>query len=270
MGSKSTAILIPILSLLFSACLWEKNDAADRQAIKATVEEYGRAVNARNSDTAVTMMTERTYYAAENHPALVGKQAIRKMLQSTFDRFGPFDLEFKAPVGDVEVSGALGTARGTWVLKATDKSGMLAPLNESGNWAVICRRQSDHSWTWDSVIVNSDQPPSGVTAEDNDEEALIRIEKDMPAVMAKANQALGDLKGSYKIQSVALSDLQPRVLGDFATFTMAGKIQGSYRGIDEPGTLQFSEFFVRRDGKWQVVCSQNRLHFPSLPESRNH
>ena len=280
------AILLVSLLLLVSGCAQKINDPADVQAIKATVEDFGKAINAKDANAAVAMMTDHTSYADANLPVVVGKDAVQKMLQSMFEQFGQFNVEFSVPTVDVQVSGDLGASRGTWTMKFTHKPGVMAPLQDSGSWTAVSRRQSDGSWKWDSVISNSDQPLPGTTANGAEEKTMIQIEQAMADAILKADTAafdrtvakewvfsnegqlqnrtqfLAELKSAYKLESVKLADLSPHVFGNFAIVSMTGEMKGKYKGKDVSGPQQSVDFFVKRDGRWQAVYTQNTATKP--------
>jgi len=76
-------------------------------------------------------------------------------------------------------------------------------------------------------------------------------------VISKA-QSFAELKsGAYKITSMELSDLRPYVLGNVAVVTMTVNMKGTYKGSAIPGPMRGTDFFVKRDGKWLAVYTQN-------------
>jgi ketosteroid isomerase-like protein len=274
-----TAILVSLL-LLVSGCA-KVNDPADVQAIKASAEEFTKAFNAMDANAAVAMMTDHTSYADANVPVAVGKETIKKLMQDGFGIFAQFNVQFSMPVTDVQVSGDLGAARGTWTVSLTHKPGILAPIKDSGSWSTVCRRQSDGSWKWDSMIANSDQPAPGRTADFADEKELLQIEQDTATAIAKGDtaifdkilakewvyyndgqvqsraQALAELKTAYKLTAVTIRDLNTHIVGNLAVVPMTVEMKGTYKGKEIPGPLQGVDFFVKRDGRWQIVYSQN-------------
>jgi ketosteroid isomerase-like protein len=224
-------------------------------------------------------MTDKTVYADPNIPAVAGKEAIQKLHQVYFDLY---DFQFGMPVADVQVSGNLGVARGTWTQKLTPKTEGLATISDTGSWTGVLKHQSDGSWKWDSVIANSDRPMPGTTAEGTEEKALIQIQKDWAnallksdfaaldrftakewtynsdgQVMSRAQSIAESKSGAMKITSLELKDLSPQVFGNVAVVTMTVAIKGKYKGIDIPGPTRSTDFFVKHDGRWQAVSTQN-------------
>ena len=76
------------------------------------------------------------------------------------------------------------------------------------------------------------------------------------AVQTKA-QLLADIKaGELVIESTNISDLKVRVFGDSAVATYTTTDKGKYKGRDISGRYRWTDTFVRRGGKWQVVAGQ--------------
>jgi uncharacterized protein (TIGR02246 family) len=271
-------ILVSVL-LLLSACAPKVNDPADVQAVTQSVDAYAKAVNARNAAAIVALMTDKAGWYDSHMPALVGKDAIGKMHQGLFDQA---DVEGTTPVADVRVVGDIAVARGTWRQKLTPKAEGAASVNDSGNWIAVLQRQNDRSWKWDSLVANSDQPMPGTTADGAEEQALMQIERDWAAAMVKRDvaaldrilakewaenadgevmtraQGLAALKsGAFKLESVNLHDLSVHVFGDVAIATMAVDIKGTFMGKPVPPSQRSTDFFVKRDGRWQAVSTQN-------------
>jgi len=62
--------------------------------------------------------------------------------------------------------------------------------------------------------------------------------------------------GDLKLQSMELSDMTVRVYGDTAVATGTNTLNGSYKGQDISGKYRFTDTWVKRNGKWQVVATQ--------------
>ncbi len=74
-------------------------------------------------------------------------------------------------------------------------------------------------------------------------------------VMGKA-QSIADLKsGDLKLTSASLDDAKVQVYGDTAIVTYSSNDKGSYKGKDISGKTRWTDVFVRRNGRWQVVAS---------------
>jgi len=277
---KTPLALSLVLALAFaSACAPKVDDPADVQAIKQSVETFAKAMNAGDAEGLVSVMTEKTIYADNHFPVVVGRSAVKQMYDA---QFGMFTAAFQAPVDEVRVVGDVAVSRGTWTITLTPKAAGLAPITDAGSWMAISSRQPDGTWKWDSLVPNSNRPMPGATADGADEQAIAKIEQDWAAGMVKGDmaalesnlakewtlsedgqvttraQALGAFKsGAYKLESAALRDLRVFVVGDAAVATMLVDTKGTFMGKPVPPTSRSTDFFVRRDGRWQAVSTQN-------------
>lgn len=113
------------------------------------------------------------------------------------------------------------------------------------------------------------------------EPALLQMEKDILAAVIKRDTAalgpffnddfvatlpdgttqtkaefLAGLKaGDLVIGSSEMDDTKVRVYGDAAVVTYASTDKGTYKGADIGGRYRWTDTFVRRGGKWQIVAS---------------
>ena len=76
------------------------------------------------------------------------------------------------------------------------------------------------------------------------------------AVQTKA-QLLADVKsGALVIQSSDITDMKVRVFGESAIATYMTTDKGNYKGQDISGQYRWTDVFVHRGGKWQIVAAQ--------------
>jgi uncharacterized protein (TIGR02246 family) len=76
------------------------------------------------------------------------------------------------------------------------------------------------------------------------------------AVLTKA-QLLADLKsGTLVVESSQISDMKVRAFGEAAVVTYTTADKGKYKGQDISGRYRWTDTFVRRGGKWQIVAGQ--------------
>lgn len=273
-------VILSVLLLMFSGCA-KVNDPSDIQAIKATVDDFVKGYRTRDANALGAIMADNVVFAPGNVPPAVGKEAFQRMIKGVFEQLEQFDVEFDAAADDVQVSGDLAVACGTYTRNTTHKSGLAAPTKESGHWTAAYKRQGDGSWKVVSDTGSSDQSPPGTTADGADEKALLQLEQDLAADFAKGDiaaidrvlakewtwmndgqyqtkaQVYSDLRNAYKLTSVAMKEMSPHVFGDFAVVSMIAELKGTYKGKDASGRARSTDFFVKRDGRWQLVNSQN-------------
>jgi ketosteroid isomerase-like protein len=271
-------LLVSVLVLL-SACAPKANDPADVQAVKQTMEAYTKGIVAKDAPASVAMMTDKTAYFEPHMPAMTGKDAVAKFHQMLFDQF---DVEMTTVVAGVQVEGGLSIMHGTFTNKLTPKAEGIAAHSDTGNWTVAARRQADGSWKWDWIMEASNQPMPGTTADGAEEQAVAQAERDVVNAIVKRDipsietyvgkewtptndgqvipraQILAELKsGAYNVELDTIRDLSVHVFGDVAVATMILDTKGTYKGAAFSGLIRSTDFFVKRDGRWQVVGSQN-------------
>ncbi len=69
-------------------------------------------------------------------------------------------------------------------------------------------------------------------------------------------QAVAALKdGTISFQSMVLDEVQVRVFGNAAVVQVLETEKSSYKGEDTSGQYRLTDFYAKRDGRWQVVLS---------------
>jgi ketosteroid isomerase-like protein len=103
---------------------------------------------------------------------------------------------------------------------------------------------------WSAAVINRDQAfldrlcadeyistsPDGLTAD-------------------KRAEIVDLMSGRFKWESAALSDMNVRVYGNAAVVTGLNTLKGIYGDQDISGPYRFTDVFVKRDGRWQVVAT---------------
>ena len=279
MKKKSPIALVALTVALAAACAPKVNDPADVQAIKDTGPAYDKFANAGD---AASLASE--FYAPDgtrmdpNQPASAGTAAIRATLEKSYAQTTE---NVRNVIDDVRVAGGFAVAKGTFEGTSTPKAGGAAtPVK--GKFVTLYERQGTGPWkaVWD--IYNSDLPAPGATADGADEQAIRQLEQDWADAMVKGDlavlerglakewtltedgqvtsraQALAALKsGAYKVESAALRDVTVHVVGDAAIATMTVETKGTFMGKPVPAASRSIDFFVKRDGQWQAVSTQN-------------
>ena len=272
------SLLLALSLLTAAACAPKVNDPADVQAIRQLMDGYFKAASAGDSAALQAVLTDKTILLEPHMAPLVGKEAIEKMHQAFL---GNFKTDAKGPAVDVRVTGDLAVAYGTYAETITPKDETLAAAKASGHWMAVLQRQADGVWKWDWVIANSDQPMPGTTADGADERALMEIERGFVTAAKNRDMAffertlakeyaqvadgkpvnvaaqLAEMKaGAVQIESLTIRDMRAHVFGDAAIVSMAAESKGTYKGKPFSETSSGVDFFVKRDGRWQIVNSQ--------------
>ena len=129
---------------------------ADRAAIQKVADDAVAIMNAASPDLDAYT---RAYYAPDavvlppNEPAVTGEAAIAAMLKS----FPPIS-NFRFDLVHVEGTSDMAWVQGTYSMTMTPEGS--APVNDSGKYIEIWKKQADGSWRVARDIFNSDLPPS--------------------------------------------------------------------------------------------------------------
>jgi ketosteroid isomerase-like protein len=74
-------------------------------------------------------------------------------------------------------------------------------------------------------------------------------------IVSDKAQTIADIKsGDLKFQSSKLADMKVQSYGDTAVATYGSTDQGSYKGKDISGHFRWTDVFVKRHGRWQIVA----------------
>jgi len=266
-----------VLLLLVSACAQKVNDPADAKAIKDLLVDYAKPYMANE-----TAWYTSTYYLEgavrmpPNGALYKGTETIAKILQQDYATYKADN--FALPVDEVLSSGNLAVARGKYTMTLTPKASELGQLTDEGKWVGAFLRQSDGSWKSAFDIWNSDRPATGATADGVEEQALYQIQRDWAAAYMKKDAAaldkflakefivnidgrtlnktlaLAEIKSNpAKLESGEIHDLIAMVFGDTAVVRGAYTVKSTTNGKDSSVKGQYTEVFVKRDGRWQCV-----------------
>jgi uncharacterized protein (TIGR02246 family) len=79
----------------------------------------------------------------------------------------------------------------------------------------------------------------------------------------KAQELANVKSGQYTHESFEYVDLKIHFYGDTAVVTGQNKTtKAMYKGADISGAHRFTDVFVKRDGRWQVVATQSSVALP--------
>lgn len=62
--------------------------------------------------------------------------------------------------------------------------------------------------------------------------------------------------GDLKIESINIDEMKVRVYGDTAVVTGQSTVKGAFKTQDISGKYRWTDVFVKRNGKWQLVNAQ--------------
>jgi ketosteroid isomerase-like protein len=81
---------------------------------------------------------------------------------------------------------------------------------------------------------------------------------DQDGVTSTKAQELANVSAT-NVTSFALTDMKVHVYGDTAVVTGVNTIKSTFKGRDMSGAYRFTDVFVKRDGRWQVVATQGSM-----------
>ena len=260
----------------------------DEAAIRKLGEQYAAAVNGGNARQAAAVFAEDGSYTFVSGQTVKGRTAIEKRLaeqpMGTAKTGRTLSIETEA-VRFLEPDLAVATGQSRFTGRAPGDEG-------GGHYMTVVRRVGPE---WKVVAVHTAiNPPdmaepavstastgtSGRGAAAADE--LMAVEREWldatksrdaarlnqiladefveidPAGMARTKQeAIASVtSGDLVFDSFTIGDVKPRVYGNTAVLVGTSTVTGKYKGEDISGTYRWTDTFVRRNGRWQVVSSQ--------------
>jgi ketosteroid isomerase-like protein len=77
--------------------------------------------------------------------------------------------------------------------------------------------------------------------------------------LTKAQELASLTSGEIKVESETTSGMKVRVFENAAVVTGSDDEKGTYKGKDASGHYLWTDVFIKRNGRWQVVASQETL-----------
>lgn len=156
MLTRRTLTVAVVSGLALSAC--QQGPApltdADRNAIRAIVANFDKAVLAADWPAVVSVYAEDGILLPPNAPAVQGRAAMQ-----TFFSGLPKITAFSQRVVEIEGQGNIAYPRGTYEMTMMPP-GAKAPLKDTGKVIAVWRKQADGSWLVARVMWNSDLAPA--------------------------------------------------------------------------------------------------------------
>jgi len=133
---------------------------AAAEEIRHLIKEWVEASNAGDIDKIMSLVTDDCVMIPPNAPPLIGKDAIRKDYQESFDLYSSQGDE---TIAEFRVSGDFAFSRGTWTHSQTPKAGGESKKT-NGSFLDIYQKQPDGSWklfwnAWSDESLISPPPP---------------------------------------------------------------------------------------------------------------
>ena len=125
---------------------------ADITALYMLRMAYINGMLAHDCGAATVMYAEDAVLLPQNQPTVEGLAAIRAACEE-----GPTPLSLRVASAQLDGYGDLAFDRGTWAEEYAIE-GMEEPLEITGKYVVIARKQADGSWLWTVDIWNHDAP----------------------------------------------------------------------------------------------------------------
>ena len=158
---RSFLVIILVLLVCFALSCQQQEEkpaepmglsAEDIAANKAIVDAFAQAAMANDWPAVVALYTDDAIVMPANAPMLEGKAAILEWQQAY-----PTIKEFRAKAEDVFGNGDVAVVRGTYAM-TLEVEGIPEPIQDTGKFIEIRRKQADGSWLISVDIFNSDLP----------------------------------------------------------------------------------------------------------------
>ncbi|MGB2959340.1 MAG: SgcJ/EcaC family oxidoreductase [Bacteroidota bacterium] len=125
---------------------------ADVASIRANVEGWDKAFNARDWAGVASFYTEDCIMMAPNTPTVQGRAAVEALFAQT-PPFNAAGLE----ITEIDGRGDLAVVHGTYSMTFTIEG--MPPFEDTGKWIEVRYKQADGSWLIHRDIYNSDVAP---------------------------------------------------------------------------------------------------------------
>ena len=157
MSARSVLLATLALALVSTACQLPAQEAAglseeDVAAIEASLESFAQAIRASDWPGVAAFYTQDAVIMSPNEPAVQGRAAIEAW-QAAF----PPLTEISLPIVEIDGRGDLAYVRGTFSMTIVPE-GAPEPIQLTGKYIEILRRQPDGAWLVAVDIFNSDLP----------------------------------------------------------------------------------------------------------------
>jgi uncharacterized protein (TIGR02246 family) len=265
----------------------KKESAADigaaREEIGQLINSWVEASNAGDADKIVSLLADDCVIIPPNAPPLIGKEAVRKDEQQSYDQY---TYQGDETILDFHVCGDYAFSRGTWTQNQTPKAGGESK-KQNGHFMDIYQKQSDGSWklfmnAWsDETVASPPQEQSSrteqvekdiETAADTLAAAISRLDaegvtnffsrtpgtkyisdgtfipqQELSTTFKKFYGGLQQMNFAFEKKEVRVLDQGMAVLTGWARYTAVSKA-----GQKSDEKALFTVVYVREDGTWRI------------------
>ena len=132
----------------------KRDVAADTRAVSALADQYAAGMNSSDAAAVAASYADDAIEMPPDQAAIEGKQAIQASYEAMFKEYA---VKFALTPLETQVAGDWAYQRGNYTDTVTPKSGK--PMEQSGKYLVIAKRQPDGSWKDYRATWNSNNPP---------------------------------------------------------------------------------------------------------------
>lgn len=154
----------PVWMLTFAGCQTaptpepKRDVAADTAAINALRDKVTAAFNSADAAALAAAYADDAIMMNPNQETVEGKQAIQASYEAMFkENAGKIAVTLVLTPLETQLAGDWAYDRGNATSSITPKSGK--PVEQSGKYLVILKRQSDGSWKLHREMSNMNNPP---------------------------------------------------------------------------------------------------------------
>lgn len=130
----------------------------DEQSIRRLGDEWEKAVEARDLDRILSLVTDDVVFMPPGAPAIEGKRALEETYRAFFARYS---IKQTFAPEEIKISGDWAFTRGADVLTLVPLDGNL-PVVVRARGISILKRDESGSWQFARGITNLDHPPEQV------------------------------------------------------------------------------------------------------------
>ena len=154
MQNRAKLPALTVLALGIAACQGESAELTveDLAVIRQVTNAWEFHVGAADWESLMVVYTTNAVFMPPNGPTLHGHDAIK-----TFMAGSPPITAVSLTIDEIDGGGNLAFVRGTYTI-TTQPEGVSEPLEDSGKYVEIRRKQADGAWLIAVDIFNSDLP----------------------------------------------------------------------------------------------------------------